>query len=389
MRDYHINVFYSDEDEGYIADMPDLKYCSAFGSTPEEALRAVLGAKKAWLEAAREHGKPIPQPRYRPVIYQIACAPNHHVQTRKTRCVLCSGHPAELRRRYAYRQRCGSGSRRMLSASMKGGRMSSDYVHGYSEKESERLVDQASTLTELLHSDTAYPAGSLVLEAGCGIGAQTITLAASSPDAEIVSVDVSDESLAQARRRLDESGFGNVTFRCADIFDLPFAPNHFDHVFVCFVLEHLPRPQEALTHLQRVLKPGGSITVIEGDHGSAYFHPDSLHARKAIQCLIDMQRRSGGDSLIGRRLYPLLIETGFRDVRVSPRMVYVDGSKPALIDGFTRKTFSAMVEGVGTQALGDGLIDEASWSQGIQDLYRTAEIDGTFCYTFFKATGYK
>ena len=102
-----------------------------------------------------------------------------------------------------------------------------------------------------------------------------------------------------------------------------------------------------------------------------------------------MQRRSGGDSLIGRRLYPLLIETGFRDVRVSPRMVYVDGSKPALIDGFTRKTFSAMVEGVGTQALGDGLIDEASWSQGIQDLYRTAEIDGTFCYTFFKATGYK
>ncbi len=72
MRDYHINVFYSEEDEGYIADIPDLKHCSAFGQTPEEALRELLIAKKAWLEAAHEHGKPIPAPRYRPVIYQIA-----------------------------------------------------------------------------------------------------------------------------------------------------------------------------------------------------------------------------------------------------------------------------------------------------------------------------
>ena len=72
MRDYHINVFHSEEDEGYIADIPDLKHCSAFGSTPEEALREVLIAKKAWIEAARQHGKLIPGPRYRPVIYQVA-----------------------------------------------------------------------------------------------------------------------------------------------------------------------------------------------------------------------------------------------------------------------------------------------------------------------------
>ena len=70
MRDYHINVFYSEQDEGYIADIPDLKHCSAFGVTPEEAVREVLIAKDAWLEAAREAGKVIPRPRYRPVIYQ-------------------------------------------------------------------------------------------------------------------------------------------------------------------------------------------------------------------------------------------------------------------------------------------------------------------------------
>ncbi len=72
MSDYHINIFYSEEDAGYIADIPDLAYCSAFGSTPTEALAEVERAKAAWLDAARTAGKPIPEPRYQPIIYQIA-----------------------------------------------------------------------------------------------------------------------------------------------------------------------------------------------------------------------------------------------------------------------------------------------------------------------------
>jgi predicted RNase H-like HicB family nuclease len=69
VSDYHTNVFYSEEDGGYIADVPDLDACSAFGSTAEEALAEVERAKDAWLAAAREAGRPIPQPRYRPAIY--------------------------------------------------------------------------------------------------------------------------------------------------------------------------------------------------------------------------------------------------------------------------------------------------------------------------------
>ena len=72
MSDYHINIFYSDEDSCYIADIPDLESCSAFGDTPEQALAEVARAKEAWLAAAREAGKPIPVPRYRPVIYHVA-----------------------------------------------------------------------------------------------------------------------------------------------------------------------------------------------------------------------------------------------------------------------------------------------------------------------------
>jgi len=66
MTDYHINIFYSAEDAGWIADIPDLRYCSAFGDSPVEALSEVLAAKAAWLEAARQESKPIPPPRYRP-----------------------------------------------------------------------------------------------------------------------------------------------------------------------------------------------------------------------------------------------------------------------------------------------------------------------------------
>lgn len=72
MKDHHVNVFYSEDDKGYIADIPDLVFCSAFGKTPEEALREVLKAKKAWLAAAKKEGKPIPKPRYRPAIDERA-----------------------------------------------------------------------------------------------------------------------------------------------------------------------------------------------------------------------------------------------------------------------------------------------------------------------------
>jgi SAM-dependent methyltransferase len=265
--------------------------------------------------------------------------------------------------------------------------MSETYVHGYRPRENERLQDQAGTLVDLLHSDTAYPAGSTVLEAGCGVGAQTVTLAKRSPDARFIAVDVAAASLAEAERRVDGAGLTNVEFRHADIFALPFGSGSFDHVFVCFVLEHLSRPVAALAILNGLLRPGGTMTVIEGDHGSAYFHPDSPAARAAIQCQVRLQREAGGDALIGRQLYPLMVEAGFGAVHVSPRMMYVDSSRPDLVDGFTRKTFTAMIEGVRESALAAGLMEPERFDAGVQALHRTTEADGVFCYTFFKGVG--
>jgi len=264
-----------------------------------------------------------------------------------------------------------------------------DYVHGYSNRENSRLHDQANTLTELLHHDTIYPPGSKVLEAGCGVGAQTVILSRNSPEASITSIDISGESVEIARQLAKKEGVENVDFQVANIFALPYEDETFDHIFICFVLEHLKNPLDALLSVKRVLKKEGTITVIEGDHGSSYFYPRSDEAMQAIKCLIDIQELLGGNSLIGREIYPLLNRAGFKNMNVSPRMVYVDSSKPDLVEGFTKNTFTAMVEGVRKQALELKMIDEKTWNKGISDLYRTAGQEGTFCYTFFKGTATK
>ena len=263
------------------------------------------------------------------------------------------------------------------------------YVHGYHPRENERLQDQAGTLVDLLHADTHYPAGSRVLEAGCGVGAQTVTLARRSPGARFTSLDVSATSVAEAKRKADLAGITNVVFRHADLFTLDDAEGSFDHAFVCFVLEHLARPAEALAAVRRLLRPGGTLTVIEGDHGSTYFHPDSAAARAAIECQVTLQRQAGGNALIGRQVYPLMVEAGLIGVHVSPRTVYVDASRPGLVEGFTRRTFTAMIEGVREPALRAGLTTPEEFDAGVRDLHRTTGPGGVFCYTFFKGVGNK
>ena len=115
----------------------------------------------------------------------------------------------------------------------------SRYVHGYTSRECDRLTNQAKALSELLHHDTVFAPGTLVLECGCGTGAQTVFLASRNPGAQIVSIDISATSLEQARLRMGAAQ--SVEFLEANIFELPFDDEHFDHVFLCFILSTLPR----------------------------------------------------------------------------------------------------------------------------------------------------
>lgn len=262
------------------------------------------------------------------------------------------------------------------------------YVHGRTEREFGRLRYQAEKLAEVLQKDTRYQDGDLVLEAACGVGAQTVILSRNSPGARFVSVDISPESLSAAESYASREGLRNVSFQQADVLDLPFEPETFDHVFVCFLLEHLNDPLLALERFREVLKPGGSITVIEGDHGSAFFYPESPYAVRVIDCLIEIQREMGGNALIGRELFHLMRDAGFDSISVSPRSVYSDGERPEAWEQ-VRNIFIAMVEGVRDQAIERRMVDQDSWERGILDLDRIAGPSGSFCYTFFKATAVK
>jgi SAM-dependent methyltransferase len=267
--------------------------------------------------------------------------------------------------------------------------MDKRYLHGYGSPEGRRLHNQASTLFDLLHFDTLYPAGHRVLEAGCGVGAQTILLAKQSPGALITAVDISEDSLVQAKRLTETGSAGNILFEVQDVNALTHKDSSFDHVFVCFLLEHMKDPIKTLIELRRVLKNGGTMTIIEGDHGSVCFFPDSEAARKAISCQVRLQARTGGNANIGRSLYPLMVLTGFTNPYVTPRMVYADESRPALVEGFTRNTFITMIKGVRDLVAEEKLMDLKTFDQGIRDLYRTTEPGGTFCYTFFKGQAVK
>ena len=260
------------------------------------------------------------------------------------------------------------------------------YVHGYSQRETQRLYEQAEILEDILHTGTAFPAGARVLEAGCGVGGQTRLLLKRSPDAVFTCIDISEKSLTTANRLKEQAGFNNVTFRREDINRLSFGDETFDHIFVCFVLEHLDDPVAALLQLKRVLKTGGTITVIEGDHGSCFWYPETPESIAAWNGLITAQRNIGHDPNIGRQLTPLLTKAGFELQTCQPAWLYADHLKPALRDGMVDHIIVPMVQSAERQILTDNLVPKDVYQKGIADLSRVDEIDeGTFFYPWFKA----
>jgi ubiquinone/menaquinone biosynthesis C-methylase UbiE len=259
------------------------------------------------------------------------------------------------------------------------------YVHGYSEYEAGRLRNSARALSDLLHAHVRYADGARVLEAPCGVGAQTEMLTTNSPGARFVCMDISLPSVrAAAQHSL------GLPFIAGDMYALPFAAESCDHVFACYVFEHLNRPAVALAELLRVLKPGSAITAIEGDHGSCFFYPETPEALAAWACLPKLQALLGGDSLIGRRMYSVLARAGFETVRVEPIPIYCDPSLPHMMKGFVEDTIVGMLRGIEPEVIERGMLDPDVFRKGVEDILAIkTHPDGAFCYTFFRAVGIK
>jgi SAM-dependent methyltransferase len=220
---------------------------------------------------------------------------------------------------------------------------------------------------------------------GCGAGVHTLTLAEQNPDSELTAVDVSPLAVEQTRARLGHHRLTQVTVEIADAASLPFSSRSFDYIVVLFVLEHLSDPWGALVEIRRVLRAGGRLLVLEGDHGTTCFFPWSQAGAYVIDCAVRVQRAMGGDACMGRRLQPLLAEAGFSGVRVTPCPIYSDATCPERAQLFGRQTFLSMLVSLREQVAGLGLLDPRAWQRGIEDLGRATEPGGSLTYTFFRA----
>ncbi len=266
---------------------------------------------------------------------------------------------------------------------------SAEYVHGYTERETQRLQEQSLILEELLHAGTSYPPGSRVLEVGCGVGAQTLILLRRNPGIRLTSIDMSAASVLKAKACVEAAGYTEVEFRHENIFDNELDPGSFDHIFVCFVLEHMSRPVRALKYMMKLLSVDGTITLIEGDHSSGKWTPETAASRAAWNGLVTSQEMLGHDPNIGKRLLPLMSEAGILSPRVKPLEAYADQSVPIRLDGAINQIIAPMVYSAEKYILENHLVEPHIWKQGLKDLSAVAtHPEGTFFYSWFKGVGF-
>ena len=243
---------------------------------------------------------------------------------------------------------------------------SAEYVHGYTERETQRLEEQSLILEELLHAGTSYSSGSRVLEVGCGVGAQTLILLKRNPGIHLTSMDMSAASVQKAKERVEVAGYKGVEFRHENIFDHNLGPESFDHVFVCFVLEHMHQPVRALELMMKLLKPGGTITLIEGDHSSGKWTPETAASRAAWDGLVTSQEMLGHDPNIGKRLLPLMYGGRHISATVKPLEAYADQTAPHLLDGAINQIIAPMVFSAEKYVLKNRLVETPHMETGTE-----------------------
>ncbi|HJM82442.1 MAG TPA: methyltransferase domain-containing protein [Nitrospinota bacterium] len=266
--------------------------------------------------------------------------------------------------------------------------MGMDYIHGYTDREQQRLHEQSGILEDLFHDGTSYKAVEFVLEVGCGVGAQTEILMKRNPGVRLVSLDMSYHWTSIAKSTIDKLGGSNIFFINANVEELPLVSGSFDHVFICFLLEHLDDPLHVLIALKKLLRPGGSLTVIEGDHGTCFWTPQTPESAAVWQGLIKTQKDLGHDPFIGRRLFQLLDKAGFRTKYVKPCVAYGDGANPKTLGDLVNKIIVPMTNTAKGEAIQKLYTDQKTWEQGIADLKKTCYSNyGSFFYSWFKAVG--
>jgi ubiquinone/menaquinone biosynthesis C-methylase UbiE len=243
------------------------------------------------------------------------------------------------------------------------------YLHGFSEEEQNRLIQQAEVLAPKLHQDLTWPAGSSILEVACGVGAQTKILLQNFKDIKITGIDFSESQLQVARDRLQtEIQEGRCQLKKEDAMSMSFSVSTFDGAYLCWVLEHLPNPQRALAEVYRVLKTGSKVFINEVQNHTFFLHPYSPATLKYWYEFNDHQWNIGGDPFVGSKLGNYLKAAGFSEIEVKTRSLHYDNREPnkrsERIDFWTRLLLSGAPELLKANKVDQNLVDEMTKELG-------------------------
>ncbi len=192
--------------------------------------------------------------------------------------------------------------------------MKEKYVHGYTEKEQERLHKQASILSEMTYENLDFSGIHTLLELGCGTGGQTEIILQKAPHIQqITAVDISSVQLQKAKQNLAHLDH-KINFIQASATNTKLPSNSFDAIFICWLLEHVPNPQAVVNEAFRLLKPNGKIFITEVHNESLKTFPKKENVQKYMQIFNDFQYNLGGDPNIGIKLGTLTYKAGFKNI---------------------------------------------------------------------------
>ncbi len=262
------------------------------------------------------------------------------------------------------------------------------YLHGYTEKEQDRLIHQARFLEPYVYAGIDLEYNKKLLEVGCGVGAQTKILTRRFPDLKIDGVDLSSEQLSTAKIILkDEIKSKRVRLfqQDAQKLSMPDA-GQYDSAFVCWFLEHVPKPVEVLKQIRKQVKKGGKVYISEVFNQTLFMHPYSPAYLKYWFEFNDCQWAMKGHPFIGAQLGNLLQEAGFVDIQTEIRPFHFDSREPEKKEAFTEYFFQILLSAEKT-LLKEKRVTTSDIQKMKQEVEKVKkEKNSVFFYAFMRAT---
>ncbi|MDJ0743696.1 MAG: methyltransferase domain-containing protein [Xenococcaceae cyanobacterium MO_167.B27] len=268
--------------------------------------------------------------------------------------------------------------------------MNMDYIHGYSDDEQKRLIQQAEYWkNDLIVRDINYNSGESLLEIGCGAGAVLGILGTAFPGLKFSGIDLEAKQINFASQHLKQLGL-DADLKIGNASNLPWQDNSFDHVYAIWFLEHLSNPLKVLQEAIRVLKPGGTITLTETDYRTIVISPDSENYLNLNYSLCELLIQSGGNPYMGQSLGNLLTQSGFKTV-VNNALTfhYFSRQDPKKVTGFIDYVSSWLAPTI-PQIVEKFNKDSESLSAGLNDFHNVKNNpDGAVTAVIYRATGIK